>query len=188
MRFGCSSGASYAVAAGTSAEEYYHIARVGVETFYATTWSSGNYSAYFHAFCHVVGMVNLVYQAGGQTYLVAVRAVTLGGGCNYLTLRQFSRKSLVEWLCGVGGAGNAHGLIYVCTSRKRVADTSAKAGGCSAERLYLGGVVVGLVLEIDEPFLDFAVNVDGDDDAAGVYLVGDFLVFEFTGFGADVHQ
>ena len=195
VRLGSACGTADAVAACASAEQYDDVARVGGEAFHATARSRGNHGTYLHTFGHVVGVVYLVHQTGGEANLVAVRAVARCGGGNYLTLRQFSCQSLVEGLGGVGGAGNAHGLIHVGASRKGVADTSAQTGGGSAERLYLGGVVVCLVLEIHKPFLYLAVDFDGDDDAAGVDLIGHLLVLQlacfaqtFPGKGADVHQ
>ena len=59
----------------------------------------------------------------------------------------------------VGRAGHAHGLVDVAAAGQGVADGAADAGGRAAEGLDLGGVVVGLVLEQEQPVLLLAVDV-----------------------------
>ena len=97
---------------------------------------------------------------------------------------------------GIAGAGDAHGLIDVAAAGQRVADGTADAGGRTAEGLDLGRVVVGLVLEQEQPVLVLAVrhrtlHLDG----AGVDLLGlveilqDALLLQLLGAdGAHVHQ
>ena len=48
---------------------------------------------------------------------------------------------------------------------------AAQAGRRAAERLDLRGVVVRLILELDQPILGFAVDGDGHLDGAGVDLL-----------------
>ena len=69
------------------------------------------------------------------------------------------------------------------------------AGGRAAEGLDLGGVVVGLVLEEEQPVLEGAVDVNLDLDGAGVDLLGLVEVLELAGVleplgadGAHVHE
>ena len=69
---------------------------------------------------------------------------------------------------GSPAAGHTHGLIDVAAAGQRVADGAADAGGRAAEGLDLGGVVVGLVLEQEQPVLVLAVHVALDLDGAGV--------------------
>ena len=83
----------------------------------------------------------------------------------------------------------------VGSARQRIADTAADTGGRAAEGLDLGGVVVGLVLEHEQPVLLLAVHGGGDVDGAGVDLLalvqlGQQAAF-FQGLGTDggqIHQ
>ena len=51
-------------------------------------------------------------------------------------------------------------------------------GSRAAERLNLGGVVVGLVLEEEQPILQFAVHIALDFDGAGICLLYTSLTFQ----------
>ena len=195
VALGGTCGTADTVAAGAAAQQDDDIARVGGEALHGTARRGGDNGADFHALGHIVGMVYLVHQAGGEANLVAVAAVAMGGGGDNLTLRQFAGEGLVEGLGGVGSAGHTHGLVDVGAAAQRVADAAAEAGGRTAEGLDLGRVVVGLVLEVDEPLLAVAVDGDRHHDGAGVDFVARLLVVEDAGFlqalggeGADVHQ
>ena len=91
---------------------------------------------------------------------------------------KFPFKSGRDGLIDVACSGHAHGLIDVATSAQRIADSSSETGGCPAERLDLSRVVVRLVFELQEPFLDGAVNVHVYVDAAGIVLFALLKVFE----------
>ena len=125
-------------------------------------------------------MVELGDLAGGQADLVAVAGVAGGGGGHELALRELALHGLGHGDRGVGRAGHAHGLVDVAAAGERVADGAADAGGRAAKGLDLGGVVVGLVLEEEEPVLVLAVDVDGDLDGAGVNLLGLVEVLELA--------
>ena len=95
----------------------------------------------------------------------------------------------------VGGTGDAHGLIHVRAAGQRVADAAADAGRRAAEGLDLGGVIVRLVLEEEQPILVLAVHVDLDLDGTGVDLLAlvetreDPLLLEILRTnGAHVHE
>ena len=83
-----------------------------------------------------------------------------------------SGRSYVYQAMRVTGAGDTHGLVHVAAARERVADGAAHAGGGTAEGLDLGRVVVGLVLEQEQPVLVLAVDIDLHLDGAGVDLLG----------------
>src|SRR5699024_8055766 len=96
---------------------------------------------------------------------------------------------------GVAAAGEAHGLVDIHPAGQGIPDTAADTGGRPAEGLDLRGVVVGLVLEHEEPVLGGAVHLGGDVDGAGVDLLALVQLGEhgplFQGLGADggdVHQ
>ena len=140
-------------------------------------------------------MIYLIDKTCGKSYLVTVAAVSMCGGSDNLALRKFAGQSLVQRLGRVGGAGDTHSLIDVCTSRKWVADATAKTGGGTTEGFNLSRMVVSLVFEIYEPLLLVAVNDHRHHDGAGVDLVRGLLVVEdaslleaFAGKGSDIHQ
>ena len=140
-------------------------------------------------------MVQLRDLARGQSDLVAVGGVAGGRGGHDLALRQLAGDGLAHGDSRVGRAGDAHCLVDVGAPGERVADGTAHAGGGAAEGLDFGGVVVGLVLEEEQPVLVLAVDVDGHLDGAGVDLLGlvevgeDALRFKPLGAdGAHVHE
>ena len=132
---------------------------------------------------------------GGKADLVAVGGVARGGGLAQLALRQLAGQRLVERDSRVARAGHAHGLMHIGAAGERVADAAADAGGCAAEGLDLGGVVVGLVFEHQQPVLRLAVDRGGDVDGAGVDLLAlvelrqQAALFEgLCADGGDVHE
>jgi len=140
----------------------------------------------------------------------------VGGFLADLALGELAGDCFVVGCAGVGCAGDSHGLVDVGASGKGVANAAAEAGGGSAERFDFGGVIVGLVFELDQPlfvtafggvgswrlgvfWLGFrALGIgteaeslcyggDFDDDGGGVDFVGDFDVVEFAGFAELLH-
>ena len=110
-------------------------------------------------------------------------------------LGQLALQGLGDGGPGVPAAGEAHGLIDVGAAGEGVPDGPADAGGRPAEGLDLGGVVVGLILEHEEPVLLLSVHRGLDLDGAGVDLLALVQVPEdaplFQGLGrqgAQVHK
>ncbi len=133
--------------------------------------------------------------ARGQAYLVAIGRVALGRRGHQLALGQLARQRLGHRNRGVSCARDAHGLIHVSTPAQRVTDSAPDAGGCTAEGLYLSGMVVGLVLEEVEPILLFPAHIHLDPHRAGVDLLGFVQARELTGMfeiacadGAHIHE
>ena len=77
----------------------------------------------------------------------------MGGDLADFFLRELAGQGFGERCERIARAGDAHGLIDIGTAGERIADAAAEAGGGTTEGLDLGGVVVGLVLEHDEPLL-----------------------------------
>ena len=115
-------------------------------------------------------MINFVHNSGSQTYLVAVRGITVCRGGNNFSLRQLTRQRFRYLFKRIGSACNAHGAVNIGSARKRVAYCTAYAGCRPAERLYFGGVIVGLVFKEQQPVLVLAVNIHLDFNGAGVYF------------------
>ena len=89
--------------------------------------------------------------ASREANLVTIARIARGGGGHELALRELARQRFGNRTRGIGRAGHAHGL--------------------AAEGLDLGGMVMGFVLEEEQPVLIFAVHIDGHLHRAGV----DFL-------------
>ncbi len=195
MRLGGARRAADAVAAGAPAEKDDLVARGRALAAHVARRGGAHDGADLHALGDVAGVVELAHLAGREADLVAVGGVAGRGGAHELALRQLALERLARGDGGVGRAGDAHGLVDVAAPRQRVADRAADAGGRAAEGLDLGGVVVGLVLEEEEPVLVGPVDVDLHLDGAGVDLlrlveVGeDALVLEVLGADrAHVHE
>ena len=129
-------------------------------------------------------MVDLFYMSRRKADLVSVAGVALCGTCDKLLLGKFVLESLGNRNCGICRAGHAHCLIYIASSGERVADRSAKAGSCAAERLDLRGMIVRLVFKEDKPFLCLGpvsiIHFHGYHNRAGVILVRFFLIVKLA--------
>ena len=140
-------------------------------------------------------MVELVYKTGGKTDLVAVGGITGGCGGGELPLRQLTGQCVREGHRGIACAGDTHGLIDIATAGKGIPDGAAHAGGGTAEGFNLRGMVVGLVLEHQEPVLILTVHICVNVNGAGIDFLGLVQILEdaalFQGFGsqgAHVHE
>ena len=126
------------------------------------------------------GVVDFVHLTGGQADLVAVGGITGGGGGDELALRELAFKRLGHRHGRIGGTGHAHGLIHVGTAGKRVADAAADAGGRATERFDFRRVVVGFVLEQEQPILIMAIHINLHLDGAGVDFFGFVKILQNT--------
>ena len=192
---GGAGGAADAVAAGAAAQKHDLVAGRRALAAHVGGRGGAHDGADLHALGHVAGVIELADLAGCQADLVAVAGVAGSGGGDELALRELAGHGLGHGNGGVRRAGDAHGLVDVAAARERVADGAADAGGRAAEGLDLGGVVVGLVLEEEEPVLVVPVDVHLDLDGAGVDLLGLVEVLELAGClkvlgadGAHVHE
>ena len=113
-----------------------------------------------------------MYETGSQANLVAVGGIARSSGLAQLALRQLVLEGLRERHGRVARTGHAHCLINVGAAGQRVADRTAEAGSSAAERLDLSRVVVGFVLEHEQPVLIVAVHERLNLDGAGVDLLG----------------
>ena len=195
MGLGGAGGAADAVAAGAAAQQDDHVAGGGALPPDMAGGGGAHHRADLHPLGHIAGVVDLIHLAGGQADLVAVGGIARRRGGDQLALGQLAGQGLADRDQGVPRAGDPHGLIDVAAAGQGVADGAADAGGRAAEGLDLGGVVVGLVLEQEQPVLVLAVHIAFDLDGAGVDLVAlvhvleDALLFEGLGpDGGHVHQ
>ena len=184
-----------AVAAGLAAEEDDDIARKRFFTDDIIARCSAEDSADFHTFGDEAGVVIFLDFARSQADLVAIGAVALGSACRQFALRQFADERIFDRLARVAGTGDAHSLIDIGTAAQGIADTAAQAGSRTAERFDFRWVVMGFIFEEEEPFFFDAIDIDRDDDSAGVdffrfveivELAGRFQFFD--GNGRHIHE
>ena len=171
-------GAADAVAARPAAEHQDHVARQRSLAQHLVGRHGADHGTHLHPFGRVARMENLPHMRGRQADLVAIARIAGRRLATDDTLRQFARQRLTHRFPDVAGAGHAHRLIDVGPAGKRVADGTAQTGRCPAERLDLGGMVMGLVLELQQPFFCPAVHIRVDHDAAGIVFLALFLVVQ----------
>ena len=162
---------SYSVTAGPSAEQQYHIARNRAFPAHVLRLDRSDHGAGLEPLGDIAGMIYLAHACGCKAYLVAVAGIACGGLAADDPLRKLSGKSRAHGGGDVAGSGDAHRLIYVRPAGQRVAYRPAETGGRPSERFYLGGMVMGLVLELQQPFLGGTVHIHVHVDAACVVLL-----------------
>ena len=195
VALGGAGGAADAVPAGAAAQEDHHVAGGGPLPADVGRRGRAHHRAALQVLSHIALVVELRHVAGGQADLVAVGGVARRGGLGDLPLGQLALQGLLHRGAGVAAASEAHGLVDVYPAGEGVADAPADAGGRAAEGLDLGGVVVGLVLEQEQPVLVLAADIALDLDGAGVDLLRlvqilqDTLLLQFLGTnGGKVHH
>ena len=117
---------------------------------------------------------------GGEADLVAVTGIAGGRLLRDHPLRKFAGDGVRDAGRDVTGAGDTHRLIDIGTAGERVPDRAAQTGGRTAEGLDFRGMVVRLVLELQEPLLRLSVHVHVHEDAAGVVLLALLQVVQFA--------
>ena len=192
---GGAGSAADAVTAGAAAQQNDDVAGGGALAADVGSGGRAHDSTNLHTLCHIAGVIDLIHLTGGEADLVAVGGITGGSGRHQFALGQLAGQGLADGLEGVACAGDAHGLIDVAAAGQGITDGTADAGGRTAERLDLGGMVVGLILEEEEPVLVLAVDIALDLDGAGVDLLRlievlqDTLLFQLLGTdGGKIHN
>ena len=192
---GRAGGPADAVPAGAAAQQDHHIPGGRTLPADVARRGGGHHGAAFQVLGDVALVIDLRHMAGGKADLVAVGGVARRRGLAELPLGKLAGKGLTEGLAGVTAAGDAHGLVDIGPAGEGVPDAAADAGGRPAEGLDLRGVVVGLVLEHQEPVLLLPIHLCGNVDGAGVDLLALVQLrelaplFEDLGSqGGDVHQ
>ena len=195
VRLGGACRAADTVATCRTAQQDDHITGSGNLTADILCGSGGDDRADLHTLCGIAGMIDLVHNAGRQTDLVAVGAVALCGSGNDLALRELTLDGFGYGNGRISRAGHTHRTVDIGTSRERIADRAADTGRRAAEGLDLGGMVMSLVLEQQEPRLGFAVDLDLHLHGTGVDLLTLVELLELTvllkltdGDGREIHQ
>ena len=171
MAFGRTRGTAHSVAPRATSEEEDHIAGGRTLAAHILGLHGTHHRTNLHSLGSVASVIDLAHHGGSQTYLVAVAGVAGSSLAADDTLRQLAGHRLRHRLADVASTSHAHGLIDVRPAGERVADGTAQAGGRTTERLDLCGMVVGLVLELEQPFLHTPVHIHIHEDAASVVLL-----------------
>ena len=195
MLLGGAGGAADAVAAGAAAQQEDDVAGSRALAAHVGRIDGADHRAYLHALGGIAFVVYLTDVRGRKSYLVAVAGISSGGLAADHALRKLAGDGVGDPGADVAGASDAHRLIDICASGERVADGAAQTGRRAAERLDLRRMVVGLVLELEQPLLLPAVQVYVDVDAAGVVLLTLLEVIELAvgaqpagSYGGKLHQ
>ena len=172
VSLGRAGGATNAVTAGTAAEQNDLVARSGGFAAHMICRSRGHNRTDLHTLGHIARVIDLVDLTGGKTDLVAIRGIAGGGGGDQFALGELAFERFGNRNGRISSTGYTHGLIHVGTAGKRVADASADAGCRTAERFDFRRVVVGFVLEQEQPILIMAIHINLHLDGAGVDFFG----------------
>ena len=132
-------------------------------------------------------MIKLLYISCCKTYLVAVRAVSVSSLTDYLLLRELALHCPVKRKRRVGSACYSHCLVYISTSRKRVSYCTAKACGCTTERLNLRRMIMRFIFKVHKPLLCHPVYGNGNHDTAGIDFVGNLHILKLSFFSELFH-
>ena len=168
MRLGRAGCAANAVTTSAAAEKNNDVAIFWTLATDVALRSCAYNGTNLHAFCNVAWVIELRNLTRSKANLIAVTGITCSSRTNNGALRKLSRKCLGNWNGWVCSAGDTHCLVDVATSRQRVADSATNAGSRATKRLNLSWVVVGFVLEEEEPVFVFTINVYLDLYGTGV--------------------
>ena len=101
-----------------------------------------------------------------------IRIGNIANKAEYLAARQ----GILHGNRRVSRPCHAHRLVYITSSGKRIPDRAAQTGSGSAERLYLRRMIMGLILEENQPFLGFlsvsVIHLHRHHHGTGVNFIG----------------
>ena len=189
---GCTAAA---VTAGTAAEQDDDIA--GERAFTADIFcgSRCDDSTDLHTLCRVAGVVEFIDLTGSKADLVTVGGVAGSGRRDDLSLRELTCHRFGNGNGRVSGTGHTHCSIDIGTTGQRVTDRAADTGSRTAERFDFGRVVMGFVLEEEQPVFHLTFHFDLHLDGARIDFLGFIELVELAdaaqilcGERTDVHQ
>ena len=195
VALGGAGGPADPVPAGTAAQQDDHIPRLGGGAVHMAGRGRTHHRAALQALGDIARVVELGHMAGGQANLVAIGGVARRGSLGQPALGQLALQGGAQGDARIAAPSDPHGLVDVDAAGQGVADTAADTGGRPAEGLNLGGMVVGLIFEHEQPVLLPAVHLGVNPDGAGVDLLTLVQLGQlaplFQGFGpngSQIHQ
>ena len=195
LGFGGTGGAANAVTTGAAAQQHNLVAWSRLFAAHVIGRRCAYHRANLHALGNVARVVQLVHLTSSKANLVAIGRIARSRRGNQLALGQLAFQRFGNGNRRVARAGYAHSLVHIAAARKRVADGAAHTGCRATERLDLCRMVMGFVLEEEQPILIFSINVNGALHRAGVNLVGFVQTFKtamstqvLRTDGAHIHQ
>ena len=168
------------VATCTATEHQHNIARCGGLTANTVRLNCTHNCTYLHTLSGIAGVENLSHAGSRQTHLVTIRRVACRRFERDNPLGQLTLQGLSNGGIYVTCTRHTHRLVDITTSRQRVTDCTTQTGRSTTKGLNLGGVVVCLVLELQEVTLNLAINIYIDEDTASIVLLALLLVVERT--------
>ena len=172
MLLGRTSSTATAITAGTTAYQHNNILSGRNFTNYIYLWCSCNNSTNLHALSQEALMIYLGNLTSSQANLITIGAIACCCPQSNLLLWQLALQGFANrtaWICCTG---NTHSLIYIGTARQWIADSTAQTGSSATKWLNLSRMVMGFVLEHNQPFLIFATNICINHNTASVDFLG----------------
>ena len=182
MNFGRTGCSTTAITSGTSAKKNDDISRIRIFTDNCTSRSSTHNRTDLHSLCHIIRMIDLFYQSGCKSDLITIWAVSMCCTTHQFLLRQFSFHRLFYRYGRICCAGYTHCLVYISTSWQWITDCSSKTCCSSTKWFDFCRMVMCLILEVDQPLFFYSVNLNRNNDTAGIDLIGFFLILKFAFF------
>ena len=185
-----------AVATGSPAHQDYRVSGGRRAANHLVRRGGAHHRAAFQALGPVARVVHLANQGAGQAELVSVAGIALGGAPGDEVLGEFSGPgSSGGGEPRIAAAAHPQGLVHVHPSRKGIPNRAAEAGGGAAVRFDFRGMVVGFVLEREEPGAALTVDKGVHLQGAGVDFFAELPVIEAApapglpgGDGGEVHE
>ena len=182
MLLGRTGSAADAVTPGTPAQQYDDIPCRRTLADDRAFGSRAHDRADFHTFRYKTVVVVFLYLPGGQTDLVAVGRIPCRRADGQLALRQLACQRFFNRRTGIPCPGDAHGLIHISTAGQRISDGAPQTGSRAAEGFYFRWMVMGLVLEHNQPVFLFTVHFNGYDNGACIDFLRVVIIREFVFF------
>ena len=174
LRWTCSSATS--ISSCSSTKKNNDISRVRILSLNCTSWSSSYNCTNLHSLGNIIRMVDFLNISCSKSDLVTIWAVSVSSTCNKLSLRKLSMNCLWYRNSRICCTCNSHCLIYICTSWQWISYSTTKTSCCATKWLNLCWMVMCLVLKVNKPFLCLSINLNRNNNWAGINLIRFFLI------------
>ena len=184
-----------AVPASTSAQQHNLVPGHGGFPAHVLFRGCAYHGTDFQPLGRIARVIHFIHQPGSKADLIAVGGIACRRRGHQLPLGQLAGHGVRHGYQRIRCTGDPHGLIHIGAAAEGIPNGTANAGGSTAERLDFRGMVVGLVLEHEEPGFFLPVHVHRDFDGAGVDLLAQVnvgglsrLLQVLAPHGGNVHQ
>ena len=177
LLLGRTCSAAYTISPCSTAKQNHDIAILRFFAFYPSFGNCSDHETYLHSLRSVAFMIDFIDHRSGKTYLISVRRISIRCLLCDGSLWKFSLQSRRNRLQNIRRTAQTHRLIYECSPRKRITDSTAKTGRSTTKRLYFSRVIVRFVFEKKIPRLFFTVVLRLYFYRAGIDFIRNYKVF-----------